>query len=376
MKLALALALNSVIAAPLSACTIFVLTDTNRVLFCNNEDWFNSNTRIWLIPAAGTNHGGVYVGFDDGFAQGGMNTEGLAYDWVAGYDEVWKPDSGLPIVGNSSHRMLETCSTVQDAIAYYRSHKELGFYRAKILVADKTGASVRIGATNGLLQVEPANNCRGFGYGQKTLDQMLTKTTEPTVANGFRILRASLQKGMTKYANIFDLKSGDIFLYPFPDRDDQVKFNLATELQKGGHFYDMPKILEQRTEAPRPLAANMKRFLLSEFQPISDQDPKITAHTRALIQDLMDDTLRPADFTAESWKEVSANQQGSRAFLKTLGGLRSLTLLDRANQDDGRHFRYRLEFQKASLLFHVVFDDHDRHVFGNCEDIAWSTATP
>jgi hypothetical protein len=31
------------------ACTIFVLTDTNRALFCNNEDWSNPKTRIWFI---------------------------------------------------------------------------------------------------------------------------------------------------------------------------------------------------------------------------------------------------------------------------------------------------------------------------------------
>ena len=33
---------------PASACTIFVLTDKDRALFCNNEDWSNPNTRIWF----------------------------------------------------------------------------------------------------------------------------------------------------------------------------------------------------------------------------------------------------------------------------------------------------------------------------------------
>ena len=66
------------------ACTIFVLTDTNHAIFCNNEDWSNPKTRIWFVPA-GTNYFGcAYVGFDNGFAQGGLNTEGLAFDWVAG----------------------------------------------------------------------------------------------------------------------------------------------------------------------------------------------------------------------------------------------------------------------------------------------------
>lgn len=62
----LALVFWGLICASARACTIFVLTDTNRVLFCNNEDWINPKTRIWFVPAGPTNYGCVYVGFDDG----------------------------------------------------------------------------------------------------------------------------------------------------------------------------------------------------------------------------------------------------------------------------------------------------------------------
>lgn len=37
-------------SAPVHACTIFVLTDTNQALFCNNEDWSETKTRIWFLP--------------------------------------------------------------------------------------------------------------------------------------------------------------------------------------------------------------------------------------------------------------------------------------------------------------------------------------
>jgi len=49
------------------------------------------------------------------------------------------------------------------------------------------------------------------------------------VANGFKIVHDCRQPGeyATKYSNIYDLKSGDIFLYPLSERDDEVKFNLA-----------------------------------------------------------------------------------------------------------------------------------------------------
>src|SRR5580765_1033069 len=64
------------------ACTIFVLTDTNRTLFFNNEDWSNPNSRIWFVPARWGDYGYAAVGFDDGWSQGGVNTMGLAYDVV------------------------------------------------------------------------------------------------------------------------------------------------------------------------------------------------------------------------------------------------------------------------------------------------------
>ena len=128
---AFVLACLSFTSRPAQACTIFVLTDTNGALFCNNEDWSDPKTRIWFLPAGDGYYGVVYVGFEGGWAQGGMNTEGLALDWVAGYTEQWKPDTQLPTArGNSSQRMLETCATVNDAIAFYRSHRETGFWRA------------------------------------------------------------------------------------------------------------------------------------------------------------------------------------------------------------------------------------------------------
>src|SRR5215467_4853653 len=77
--------LAAMMAIDTRACTIFVLTDSEHTLFCNNEDWSDPKTRIWFVPGNNEHYGGVYLGFDNNFAQGGMNTKGLAFDWVAGY---------------------------------------------------------------------------------------------------------------------------------------------------------------------------------------------------------------------------------------------------------------------------------------------------
>ena len=246
----------------LPACTVFVLTDTNRVLFCNNEDGAKTRTRVWFVPGDPTHYGCVLLGYDDGVVQGGMNTEGLAFDWLAGWREAWKPDPGLPKI-RSGRAVLEKCGTVEEAIAFYREHDAPGFTYAKIFLADKSGASALIGAHQGQLQINRSHTSWGLGYGGATLQRMLGESCEPTLPNGERILRACLQPGTyaTRYFNIFDVKSGDIFLFPFPHRNDEVNLNLAVELSKGRHYYDMANTAEQLQQTPRRLRANMKGAL-------------------------------------------------------------------------------------------------------------------
>ncbi|HTL57202.1 MAG TPA: hypothetical protein VL361_16080 [Candidatus Limnocylindrales bacterium] len=370
MPLGLALAFSGLFSLWAHACTIFMLTDTNRALFCNNEDWSNPKTRVWFVPAGPKHYGCVYVGFDDGAAQGGINTEGLAFDAVAGYNEVWKADPNLPIP-RGNQEFIETCATVPEAIAYWRGCRVPEFSHGKFLIADRTGASVIIGAKDGKFQAEESKQCRGFGYGAHVLDTALAEGPAPTLSNAAKILKACLQKGKyaTKYSNVFDLRSGDIFLYPFPERDDPVKLNLAAELAKGGHYYDMPQIREQLSQSPRPLLDNMERFLLEKYQPIPDREPKVTAHILAMLQDSMAGNFHPEDYTPEAWKEQSANLKQTQAALQSFGRYVSLTLVDRREEDGNRTYRYRMEFEKATLLQQFVLDKEGKVVSGRAEEI-------
>ncbi len=364
MRLGLALALCGLVSTSADACTIFVLVDTNRALFCNNEDWSNPKTRSWFVPAGPKHYGCVYVGFDDGTAQGGVNTEGLAFDAVAGYKEVWKADPKLPFP-RGNQELLETCATVPEAIAFFRGHQVPALDYGKFLIADRTGASVLIGAKDGKFQVEESKQCRGFGYGAHALDKALAERPVPTLPNAAKILRACSQKGKyaTKYSNVFDLKSGDIFLYPFPERDELVKLNLAAELTKGGHYYDMPQIREQLSQSPRPLLGNLERLLLDQYQPIPDKEPKVTAHVLAMVQDLMAGNPHPEDYTPEFWKETSANKKQSQAALQTLGRYVSLTLVDRREEGGNRTYLYRTEFERMTLPLKLVLDKEGKVAF-------------
>ncbi len=197
----------------------------------------------------------AYVGFGKQSPQGGVNTEGLAYDWVAGYQEKWDRDPKAKMNGvtrNPSGQMLESCATVEEAVAFFRNHWVPHFSYAKIMVADRTGASAIMGAKDGQLDVQILKQSRGFDYGGEIVKERLAENLAPTLANAANILRAAKQEGQyaTKYSNVFDLRSGDIFLFRFPEHPEAVKLNLVEELKRGRHSFNIPGIEKQL--GPRP----------------------------------------------------------------------------------------------------------------------------
>ena len=157
--------------------------------------------------------------------------------------------------GIPHERMLETCTTVDEAIAFYRTHWDPVLSYAKMLLADRTGASAILGAHDGQFQVFRTNASDGFGYGGEILGRTIHLQPEPALTNAVRLLQATRQEGKygTKYSNVFDLNSGDIFLL-LPGSEAAITLSLTEELQRGAHWYDMSRIAEQRRAKPKRLS--------------------------------------------------------------------------------------------------------------------------
>lgn len=353
------LGLAAGVAAVAQACTIFVLAGPERTLFGNNEDWSNPVTRLWFEPAGADHHGAAYLGFDDGWAQGGLNTEGLAFDWVAGAKVSWEPPAHLePVRGNPAVRMLETCATVEDAIAFFRRHREPSFASARILVADRSGASVIVGLRNGELVFDRAETSRGFGYGGRTLESRLAGSPEVTEDQAFEILHACRQEGMypTQYANVFDLTAGTISVRGGPAAHAPVvRLSLDAELGKGAHYYDIDQLAEQVTALPRPLLAVMGRFRFDGLTPIADPTPALTARLRKALGDAIRGELDAADYTPEVFAALAPRREASRDELRQLGSIRSIALLQAQETFAGSMRLFRVEFDQATVLLHYRF---------------------
>jgi hypothetical protein len=170
------------------------------------------------------------------------------------------------INGKPCHQMLESCGTVEQAIAFFERNWEESFAYGQLLVADRTGKSAVIRAKDGKLDAPLIRQSQGIGhrFGLRGTEavSMLAKVSTPTLPDAVRLLRATLQEGVnaTKYSVVFNLNAPDIYVYRFPEHSEPTRFNLSQELEKGPHYYDIPDLPSQLTEPLQPLTDAMRTY--------------------------------------------------------------------------------------------------------------------
>ena len=244
------------------ACLILFITDGKTVLVANHEDWYARDSEVTFIPAQGKRFGMLYFDFaSEKIAQGGMNTAGLFFDGTrtpfAPYNEndlkkdckcyIWK-------------KILEECATVDEAVRYVMKYKVPEIEEVHILFADKKGNSAVIGVYDGKLQIHKRTgnhqlltnfNLTNPSYGDEppcqrfaTAEKMLGADSSVTVENLEKILSKTHQDAFTVYSNIYNLTSGDVYVYNRADFTKKIKLNLLTELKKGKHSISIPSLFK------------------------------------------------------------------------------------------------------------------------------------
>lgn len=301
---------------------------------------------------------------------------GLAFDWVAGTKVEYVPDSTLLKVrgNNPSNRMLESCATVEEAIAFYQKYREPGFSYASIMIADKTGASVIIGVRGGKLFFDKSTKSRGFGYGEKALGEHLAKSRAASLHDGLPLLQACKQvKGQypTQYSSIYNLRSGDIYLLSSKNGGKEVKLDLEGELAKGGHYYDIPALTQGLTGVPLPLSRGMNRFLADGYPAIPDSEPTTTKRFRTLFESHYTGNVKAEEFCPELWKQVAPNLKKIEEEFKKQGKIQSFTLVERKEVDQQRHYLYLVEYEYVTILHRFVLNDQNQLALGKGELWEW-----
>jgi hypothetical protein len=363
-KSLLGVAIVALTIAPALGCTIFLLTDEEQVLFFNNENAANRPTRIWFIPGGKDHYGAVYVGFDDGGAQGGMNTEGLAIDWVSQFDEEWEDRRDKPMVrGNYGERMLEQCATVAEAVEFFQKYYHPTFARTRALIADKSGASVIVGAEDGKAYIDWSAQSRGFGTGfdDRMMRIMATEPPKPTVENGLRLLQRLRERGRTatRYSNAFNVRTGEIHIL-HQDARRPVTLQLHEELARGSHYYTIKSLHTAPRPVPRPLEINMHRSLVDAFPPLEEQPSELIDKSRVIFGDLRAGAPKRGDFAQGFWTSLRPEIQGIRSDLAVLGDLESIALVRIEHDESVTDALYLMEFATGWTITRLVWNSEGR----------------
>jgi hypothetical protein len=231
-----------------------------RVLAGNNEDFIDPNTSAWFLPPEPGKYGRVYFGFGVGLPQGGMNDQGLFFDFAA-LPPLTPSTGNLPsgksiYPGNLAERAMEECSTVEEVISLFESYDRRYMATHQAMFADRNGNSVIIESDTIIRKQGDYQICTNFRQSQNKenpysierysiVDQMLGEAEDISVELIRSILaRAHQEPGQkqgspTMYSNVYDLQNGVIYLYHFHNFVETLEINLAEELKKGEHSFQI-----------------------------------------------------------------------------------------------------------------------------------------
>lgn len=256
LALSLVLAISIVPILPGNACTIFTVTNRTQVLVGNNEDWCDPDSKVWFLQPRPGKHGRIYFGFKNGWTQGGMNDQGLFFDWVyMGETESASQTGKVVWSGNLCEKILEEAATVQEALSYYQKYHESSFATSRIMFVDATGDAAIIGWENRQVRIwrkEGAWQILGAEERARIVREHLQKKAELSVDEVASVLSEVTQRGQhpTRYSAVYDLKRRVVSVFDPLNRKKLGVFELSIELAKDDHYYDLPRLPEQLSLLP------------------------------------------------------------------------------------------------------------------------------
>ena len=234
------------------ACTAFMMTDGEKVLVGNNEDYKIPYTRVWFIPAEKGQYGRVYFGYDNWSPQGGMNDQGLFFDFFATKLMEVKLSKKKPkFKGPMTDTMAAECATVDEVLDMFGQYNLESMSKFQMFVVDKSGDAAIIEGDHiirksGSYQLvtnfyqskvkEDRKPCEWYKPSclmYQKAESMLTESTIASVPHFRDILEATHRNTLgskTLYSNIYDLKEGLVYLYYLHNFENEVVIDLSEEL--------------------------------------------------------------------------------------------------------------------------------------------------
>jgi hypothetical protein len=260
----------------ISACTGFTASQGDKVLFGNNEDWFDPDPYIIIHPSEYNRYGRLYIEFRwppenpryyVSFT--GINDQGLCFDSFLHPQLLPTQSREKPYFnGDIMEYCLETCSKVEEVIHIFNSYNLEFMENFQYFIVDRFGNSAIIEGdeiiyknrnfqviTN-FLQSNPSHGWYPCWRYEKAVE-MLENMENLSVEYFTEICNATHQEGSypTIYSYVNDLESNMMYLYHYYDYNKKVVIDINEEIQKGYHSYYLPDLFSDLENQP-PLIPN------------------------------------------------------------------------------------------------------------------------
>jgi hypothetical protein len=226
---------------------------------------------IKFIPGKDGKYGKFIFGFKDWgidfCSWGGVNEKGLFYDWASTgkRNPEFHAQGTRNYSGILADKMLEECSTVDEAIEQFKTYNCPGLGGAHIFIADSLGNSVVIeqSENNTLCFIRNQKNyqiatnflnsylddpnlyrwiqCPRYEY----INSMLRNTDTISIDLFREILNhvgSNRDISPTIYSNIYDFYAGKMYIYNYYNFNEVLVLDIKKELKKGYRFCKLPSL--------------------------------------------------------------------------------------------------------------------------------------
>jgi hypothetical protein len=277
---------------PPRGCTIFTVSQGDRVFFGGNGDWINFDSNYyWVDPGSETRYGAIYFGVPENVQQG-FNEKGLAYDSNGLPSAPVTSHSGRnPVYGGHSSyfiHILQECATVEEVIAWVQEHQWHEAMHYQMHFADADGDAVVISAgpdgkvaftrkpagdgflvsTNFNLAnpVSGSYPCWRYDRAEALLKEIDSRDelTAERAASVLDAVHVASPSSFTILSVLGDLPQGLVYVYLFHQFDAPIVLDVAEEIARApdpGPLRDLfpPETVNQVDQAYQRLMARPAR---------------------------------------------------------------------------------------------------------------------
>ncbi len=260
-------------------CTTVYANDGQQILGGNNEDSHEPLPKVWFVPAKEGTFGLVLFGYGNYRAQGGMNDQGLFFDFLTVSKELpFLLEGKQPYTGTNFmiYDAMTQCANVACVVEMFEKYYDAESWSMQAFFGDATGESAIVEPQAILRQRNGYQVATNFYQSTiapekrilacpryKTASEMLEGSPTLSVEYMRDVMAAVHQKGprsLTIYTNVYDLVNRIVYLYYFSDYEHVAVIDLEEELAKGAHAYDLPALFPPNPAAQEFFAPAMRGY--------------------------------------------------------------------------------------------------------------------